>query len=723
MKRFLSFFILIGLLLAACGPVTPVPAPTPEVSRPDLEFIAPENVSLLQEISRWGRGDAILDKALSPDGKLLAVALTTGVYFYDANTLEQSTFNFEPDLGSLPRDAIVSAIAFSPNGKLIAYALNDPRGENDILIFSLDTGKIKQCIYHPFDSSGIESLQFSPDGNYLVVESIAGGSALSCQSGTKNIALYKVDDSLPVYNQYYCFHARVTARFTPNNRLYIFTEGEQPYEMVIIETSTGNRLKREIYAFNYSLNAESVNKIYDVSADGLTFAAMQFTANGLVYKLLDAATLAVLEVTDAPVRFTTHPNYRWIDHHVEPWELQTIDGKSICIFDTFSGLPSLFPSNENTGLSFGIQELNLWDLSTCQSRKVVLAAISIQDFAVSPNGKTFAYQDFYNFYLQDATSGKVLPTLSKPRSLSYYNLQFAFSVEGKKVYVSNKQDDENYKIAEMDVATGEIGRFLAYEAEYLQRILVPNRERIIFIENKQVSIWNLMTDEQVMVITDVGNIEISKNKGEFLVVNRTTGDFQKGLLVQVDLQTGNTINVFPIPGVRNAQYISDTLIFVTQDLAYNQENYLILNLETGKIESELKQPADSEYGYQELALTDRHVFLSFDNKYSGTSGRWIQMRTVNNLPEMNLLGKISNFGSLVVSPDQRILASVSRKFISSYLYETVVQFWDVQTGEFLAEKQLEGVPTFAMAHFSPDSRYIVLEGDGIIRLWGVPRKP
>jgi len=722
MKRYLLFFILIALLLAGCGPVMPIALPVTDASRPDLEIITPENVGQIREIGHWGQG-RILDQALSPDGKLLAVTTTTGLYYYDANTLEQSEFKFQPDLAPSQKNVIVSAIAFSPDGRFIAYALSDPRGENDILIVNLETGKIERHIYHMFDSAGTESLQFSSDGNYLVVRSLTGGSALYCEGGTKNIALYRIDNSFPLYNQYYCFHARVTTRFTPNDRLYIFSEFEQPYEMVVIEASTGNRLSREIYDFNYSSNTDRVNKIYDVSADGLVFAAAQFTTNGPVYKLLDVNTLEVLETTNGPVRFTSNPNFRWIDHHVEPWELQTIDGKPVCQFDIFFGSPSLFAPDGKSGLSFGIQELNLWDLSTCQSRKMVLAGTEIQGFIVSPDGKTFAYQDFYNFYLQDAKSGKTLLSLSKPRSLGFDNQQFAFGYDGDKVYISNKQADGNDKVAELDVATGKIGRLLAYEANHLQRILVPNHERILFVENKQVAIWNLINDQQVANITDVWNIALSQNRDEILVVRRNPDDLQKGQLVQIDLQTGKTIDIFQIAGIRNVQYISDTLVFVTQDLTNNLESYAILNLETGDIESQLEQPFDSEYGYQEMILAGVQVFLAFDNKYSQNYEVWIQMRPVDNLSEIKFLGKISDLDSLQVSPDRSILLSVSREYQSQYFSQTTLQFWDAKTGEFLAEKQMESVSSFTSVHFSPDQRYIVLEGDGLIRLWGIPLEP
>jgi WD40 repeat protein len=43
------------------------------------------------ELARWGKG-SILKVAYSPDGKLLAVATSIGIYLYDANTLDEVRF-------------------------------------------------------------------------------------------------------------------------------------------------------------------------------------------------------------------------------------------------------------------------------------------------------------------------------------------------------------------------------------------------------------------------------------------------------------------------------------------------------------------------------------------------------------------------------------------------------------------------------------------------------
>ena len=59
----------------------------------------------------------VAEIAFSPDGRLLAVAATTGVYLYAAADLREVRF--------LPTDSPVRSVAFSPDGRLLASASDD----------------------------------------------------------------------------------------------------------------------------------------------------------------------------------------------------------------------------------------------------------------------------------------------------------------------------------------------------------------------------------------------------------------------------------------------------------------------------------------------------------------------------------------------------------------------------------------------------------------------
>ncbi|MGC8947394.1 MAG: WD40 repeat domain-containing protein, partial [Anaerolineae bacterium] len=84
---------------------TPYPQPAAALS--------PENAGQVAQLARWGKG-TVNQVAFSPDGRLLAVASSLGVYLYDAETLEEIRFLESP--------AWVTSVAFSPDGRLLASA-------------------------------------------------------------------------------------------------------------------------------------------------------------------------------------------------------------------------------------------------------------------------------------------------------------------------------------------------------------------------------------------------------------------------------------------------------------------------------------------------------------------------------------------------------------------------------------------------------------------------
>jgi WD40 repeat protein len=112
---------------------TPTPLPTPIPPRAlagtphpqPAQPIKPGNASRVTQLARWGKGTA-RTTAFSPDGQTLAVASSLGIYLHDAATLTEVRF--------IPTIAPVAHIAFSPNGRTIAFALfSDIVWLNDVI--------------------------------------------------------------------------------------------------------------------------------------------------------------------------------------------------------------------------------------------------------------------------------------------------------------------------------------------------------------------------------------------------------------------------------------------------------------------------------------------------------------------------------------------------------------------------------------------------------------
>ena len=95
--------------------LTPQPAffSTPVSAVENL--ISAKNAQDLTKLAEWGHSAANA-LAYTPNGKLLAIAADTGIYFYDAKTLA--------DAGSIHTDDQVSGIAFSHDSNLLAVTFH-----------------------------------------------------------------------------------------------------------------------------------------------------------------------------------------------------------------------------------------------------------------------------------------------------------------------------------------------------------------------------------------------------------------------------------------------------------------------------------------------------------------------------------------------------------------------------------------------------------------------
>jgi WD40 repeat protein/predicted Ser/Thr protein kinase len=131
-------------------PLPPVLAGTPMPRR--LTAISPENADRVTELARWGKG-RVNSAVYSPDGSLLAVASSLGIYLHDAQTLEKQRLIEAP--------ADVTSVAFSPDGETLASALDD----STVRLWRVADGTLLDTLEG--HTKAVKSVALSPDGTML----------------------------------------------------------------------------------------------------------------------------------------------------------------------------------------------------------------------------------------------------------------------------------------------------------------------------------------------------------------------------------------------------------------------------------------------------------------------------------------------------------------------------------------------------------------------------
>lgn len=111
-----------------------------------------ENSDEMINMGIWGIGK-VNRLAASPDGTRIAVASSIGVFIYEYKTLELQK--------QLDTRSWVSAVKFSPDGKLIAV------GDRDGLIRLWETSHWQEVASYSGHSVGVINLAFAPDGTKL----------------------------------------------------------------------------------------------------------------------------------------------------------------------------------------------------------------------------------------------------------------------------------------------------------------------------------------------------------------------------------------------------------------------------------------------------------------------------------------------------------------------------------------------------------------------------
>jgi WD40 repeat protein len=284
--------------------------------------IAPENAGQVIELKRTG-GPTVNSAAISPDGRLVAVATSLAVELRDANKLDAVVRMLECGMA-------LQSVAFSSDGRLVAGG-----GKlGAICIWRVTDGRLVQKLSAPEGSGAIFKLMFSKDNKRLVAQSgeyniyiliwdIATGllldriynssfpNGISFDQNIQKISLLQRGDTDKVYilnfkkDLLYTFSAKYIVNAALSSKGYYLVYSEA--NLYLDHNNFTN--------FTYTLRLYSLvnnQKVLDLVFDDYPFA-FSFSADD---RFLAVATIKSVKILNVENKLELVSELRW-DHQVK----------------------------------------------------------------------------------------------------------------------------------------------------------------------------------------------------------------------------------------------------------------------------------------------------------------------------------------------------------------------------------------------------------------------
>lgn len=412
---------------------TAAPTPAGEINAASAKSIV--------EMARWGKG-VLKDAKLSPNGKILALSTATGVYLYDAVTLDLL------DSLDLEGEAAFSAL-FSPDGAWLAVRSQS----SQVRLYSLAEKQWGEKFgdANRWVSEDIEFYTFSPDGKNLAIMENDLISIINLQDGSRQKALETTSDwatmrysgdgqhLVLVSRDYYAVldlaqgtelvHQELqfvqSFALSPDGAYLVIGYGDwnKFYETLVLDANSGQEISRFRHSVfrTKTLTKDSIPDHLTVSPDSKTLAVAYSGSALCLWSLADGKPLQCLEDengSDRDMAFTADGNemFSYGGDSVKRWDTaawQIIEKRAIGDVNQV-----LFPEGGDVFVTVGtsgwesglLGQVNLWNLDV-KPLYEVQAASPVRDVRYTPDGQFFLTASQKGIEMWDAQDGSLVKTL------------------------------------------------------------------------------------------------------------------------------------------------------------------------------------------------------------------------------------------------------------------------------------------------------------------------
>lgn len=681
MRRLVSLLVAI-VSLAACAPATATPEAVVTVASPVLATVTPAPAFTASPTTI-----TVLPTATIPPLEVVPVPV---------DPLALTEFNAGTEMKRLnvigtgtPHD-----LEFSPDGKLFAVATG--RG-----VYLYDGVTFEPAGFIDVNDS-VSALAFSPAGDVLAVAVEGQVSLWSLPSGRK---LLDFDGGMvSIYKLAYSPNGFVAAIGSDCRGC-----GSAQQAMILWDAKDGSQTfsQHEIW---YSTQA------------------LAFTSDGKYLAFGGREGLTIIEpeiIREDGVSPTDEPQVSAAMDMPFDVIFNTQDTPFVTSFDEtspFALCDSYMTANREVGACMqGPQTMAIFDLSTGNPRKTLEVAIDISRwygvFALSPNSRYLAYGS------ENVVSIVDLQMEQLAQQLEFTSFDAAVAgmvlIEGIEKYVAAVKDPPG-QIRLLELQTGETVRILKLECcEITGFAFAGDHQTGATVSENMLQLWDLPSQkviyEQTLGNERVSPMMFSPDASKVYLARRADA-----YILEFDLRTRELKQIG-----KNFYAYDYADPFTVDNFHFNEQgNLILLEYENNNGQSNpsfrdivtnqkliLPYPivADPDF-VESFALSPDGSYLVFGNPNGifvwDTETRQ-QLWFLNKHELRGGDGWMGAIQSLQFNPQSNLLVSVG--------WDKTTRLWSVATGN-----ELRTLHVCCSASFTPDGRYLVTAGDGVLRVWGIP---
>lgn len=645
------------------------PAPTASITpasistiAPDTKILSPANALDMKRIHRFGTGKAY-DIKWSPNGKYLALATAVGVFLYDSQTFEEVRL--------IDVNEAIESMTFSPDGLMLAIAV-----QGKVSIWSIESGAKMSALEGGM--AHIIKVTYGHDGR---VAAIGNNNGSGCCATTAKLIVWNVESGSQIFSD------EADLGFPSGSFAVAFSPDGK-------KLAYGGISGLVLYEF---ATKQTVSPHMDGAHDG--------EPRDLIFNKDGDRLFAIL--TDQPKDTTTFLQVFDLTKNTASERPELKDCTDFANGITLAGCyySSHYITAEEKDIAYTI------DLATGEALKQITVK-GPSALAISPDGRLAAYIHNNLVNVVEIDSGRLLASKTMT---DINNPAVGMGIVDEVQRYLFAADSSDGKINLLDLATGEVLRSLPSDGNPISGLsFSPDRNTLAAIEDNNIlQLWNLESGK----ITHRFNLEqpftapIQFSPNGLHLAMMGYGD---GSIDEFDLQT-QKIEERDHGG--NYYYINHGQHLYTPQshLLFLDSRSALLFLVDSITKQEIQIPFHIQY--------DEHFVdgasISADAKYlagstpEGDIYIW-EIATQKQITLIKGVHKVfhgdggwgASVKGLVFSPKSDLLVSIG--------YDDTIKLWNIHTGN-----QIRQLNVCCYANFTPDGRYLVTVGNGVIRVWGV----